>query len=334
MTGEVSPPQSSLKLKKSCAVCAATESLARCSKCHVVAYCGETHQREHFPTHERRCKEIAVPLERCAQEEQTLRNWPEDDKCMPGNPFANRVGHFWGLWETRDYMRARYEVTTKMLSVKSFDAVETALGNYLDMLRLNRSDNMGVRSVIPSLFLRLGQDQNAYDHVKWWAVVSDDYDWGDPDLPFLDLAGSDVFEPIDFVCSKYTDVQSVIDVLLIKVRLALDLGALIDAEDNGNGAPACRSALSLAVPAAERGNRLDVLGPQIASLISRANEENSHIWKGFFVNTKEHLAARPPLIRLGSVEEMQVALQHSYAAWDETPGALDYLKEAFHELEL
>lgn len=28
----------------------------------------------------------------------------------PGDPFVHSVGHFWGLWDTRDYMRARTTV--------------------------------------------------------------------------------------------------------------------------------------------------------------------------------------------------------------------------------
>ena len=64
---------------------------------------------------------------------------------------------------------------------------EAALSHLLDMLRLCRGDNMGVRDVVPGLFLQLGRDQEYYHFLKWWAATGQyvDYDWGDMDEPYL-----------------------------------------------------------------------------------------------------------------------------------------------------
>ncbi|KAG6013405.1 hypothetical protein E4U43_007307, partial [Claviceps pusilla] len=43
------------------------------------------------------------------------------------------------------------------------DVVQTALKHLTDTVRLNRSDDMGLRSMIPPLLIRLGRDQDAYD---------------------------------------------------------------------------------------------------------------------------------------------------------------------------
>lgn len=83
-------------------------------------------------------------------------------------PFESSVGHFWGIPDTRDYMRARYAHVEALLEVQTRTAVARALEHTLDLFRLNRSDNLGVRNLVPSLSIRLGRDQECYDFLKWW----------------------------------------------------------------------------------------------------------------------------------------------------------------------
>lgn len=99
-------------------------------------------------------------------EEQILRDSP-GELFMPRDPFTNAVGNFWGLLPTRDYMRARYSVVDGMGRIHNVEAVEARLDHLMDMLRLCRSDNMGTRSLVPSLMLRLNKDQECYDFIKW-----------------------------------------------------------------------------------------------------------------------------------------------------------------------
>lgn len=125
---------------------------------------------------------------------------------MPGDfmfkekPFENSVGHFWGIMDTRDYMRARYAHVEALLKVKNRTAVRAALDHLLDMMRLNRSDNLGVRGLVPALYLRLGEDQACYDFLKWWYTRGCDggYDFGNTDLPYLDIKDADIFESPDW----------------------------------------------------------------------------------------------------------------------------------------
>ena len=76
-------------------------------------------------------------------------------------------------------MRARFGLVEALLEVQTFDAVDQAHSHLMHMLRLCRGDNMGVRDLVPALFLRLGRDQECYDFLKWWAKMHDDmhYDW-------------------------------------------------------------------------------------------------------------------------------------------------------------
>ncbi|KAF4997648.1 hypothetical protein FGRMN_3680 [Fusarium graminum] len=56
-------------------------------------------------------------------------------------------------------MPARFDYISAILNVRIGEAVEVALQHSLDMIRLCRADNLGVRSLIPALNLRLGRDQ-------------------------------------------------------------------------------------------------------------------------------------------------------------------------------
>ena len=58
--------------------------------------------------------------------------------------FEEDVGHFWGLLETRPYMRARCGGIAQMLWASGRH--EEAVAHYRDLLRLNPNDNQGVRS--------------------------------------------------------------------------------------------------------------------------------------------------------------------------------------------
>ncbi|KAJ5689888.1 hypothetical protein N7462_004280 [Penicillium macrosclerotiorum] len=51
-----------------------------------------------------------------------------------------------------------------------------------------RYNDMELQNLIPSLLLRLKEDQRCYDFLKWWAkaIRNPDYSWFHADLPFLD----------------------------------------------------------------------------------------------------------------------------------------------------
>lgn len=69
--------------------------------------------------------------------------------------FEEDVGHFWGLLETRPYMRARLALAQCLWeSGERGDAIE----HYRDMLRLNPGDNQGIRYILASCLLETGRD--------------------------------------------------------------------------------------------------------------------------------------------------------------------------------
>jgi len=69
--------------------------------------------------------------------------------------FIEDAGHFWGLLETRPYMRARLGLAQLLWGRGERDE---ALAHFRDMLRLNPNDNQGVRYLLAARLLEVGRD--------------------------------------------------------------------------------------------------------------------------------------------------------------------------------
>jgi tetratricopeptide (TPR) repeat protein len=65
--------------------------------------------------------------------------------------FKVDVGHFWGIPETRPYMRARASLATTLMDLEKFDE---AIDHFKDLLRLNPGDNQGNRYQLAHALLR------------------------------------------------------------------------------------------------------------------------------------------------------------------------------------
>jgi hypothetical protein len=66
-------------------------------------YCSREHQVAHREAHKTACKDVSRARKECER-----GNTPDDGYSW-GNAFETAVGHFWGIHETRDYMRARFD---------------------------------------------------------------------------------------------------------------------------------------------------------------------------------------------------------------------------------
>ncbi len=80
------------------------------------------------------------------------------ERALGPHMFEENAGHFWGLLETRPYMRARAG-----LAFCLWDAGQRAeaVGHWLEMLRLNPGDNQGIRDVLISALIELDRDAEA-----------------------------------------------------------------------------------------------------------------------------------------------------------------------------
>ena len=75
------------------------------------------------------------------------------ERALGPRAFERDAGHFWGLLETRPYMRARAGLAKCLWAAGGRAA---AIGHYRDMLRLNPNDNQGLRHVLTSWLLATG----------------------------------------------------------------------------------------------------------------------------------------------------------------------------------
>jgi tetratricopeptide (TPR) repeat protein len=85
------------------------------------------------------------------------------EKALGKAAFHEDVGYFWGLLETRPYMRARQGLAQTLWDK---GLREEAVTHYRDMLHLNPNDNQGIRYLLLGCLLILGCDDDATKLIK------------------------------------------------------------------------------------------------------------------------------------------------------------------------
>lgn len=86
------------------------------------------------------------------------------ERALGPRYFKEEVGNFWGILETRPYMRARFGLA---LILQKSGRIEEAIGHYRELLRLNgHSDNQGVRYLLAPLLVSLNRLEEATNVIK------------------------------------------------------------------------------------------------------------------------------------------------------------------------
>lgn len=80
------------------------------------------------------------------------------ERAIGERAFKKDIGHFWGILETRPYMRARAGLAQCLWFLGER---QEAIGHYTDMLRLNPNDNQGIRYLLLHCLLEEGADEAA-----------------------------------------------------------------------------------------------------------------------------------------------------------------------------
>lgn len=78
------------------------------------------------------------------------------ERALGPEAFEEGEGHFWGILETRPYMRARHGLAFCLWEAGES---EKAIEHYTEMLRLNPGDNQGIRYVLAGCLLEEGYDE-------------------------------------------------------------------------------------------------------------------------------------------------------------------------------
>ena len=114
------------------------------------------------------CAEAYILLaERCSNLQQSHDYYEQAlavaQRVLDPRLLEEAVGQFWGILETRPYMRAKFGLGQTLEAMGQDDA---ALGHYRELLRLNPNDNQGVREAYLPLLLKLGRDAEAARYIK------------------------------------------------------------------------------------------------------------------------------------------------------------------------
>lgn len=99
------------------------------------------------------------------------------EKALGKAAFKNDVGHFWGIFETRPYMRARSGLAQALWASGQH---EEAIDQYRELLRLNPNDNQGNRYLLAACLLALDRDKelkallDTYgpEHSAYWSYTT------------------------------------------------------------------------------------------------------------------------------------------------------------------
>jgi hypothetical protein len=201
--------------------------------------------------------------------------------------------------------------------------VETALEHMLAMLNLCKNDNLGIRDMVPALFLRLGRDQEWYDFCKWWATTGNK-GCNLTTVPYLDIKNADVFEPVDVFITEYPELSHLLAIML-KIRLLIDLRALkrakqevLDGFRKTNVSSIVASDKDILGP--DQGPRIKILNTQTKKLFEAVKNANKYFWPAM-LDLKQVLTVIPASFSPGEPSEVQYVLPSCYYAWGETPGA-------------
>lgn len=80
------------------------------------------------------------------------------ERALGEELFRKEAGHFWAMLETRPYMRARAGLA---ICLWELGEREGALDHWVDTLRLNPTDSLGVRYRLVTGLLAVGRDEVA-----------------------------------------------------------------------------------------------------------------------------------------------------------------------------
>ena len=98
------------------------------------------------------------------------------ERALGAKFFAENKGHFWGILETRPYMRARLKLAGLLLAV---GLEQDAITHYEGILELNPNDNQGVRDLLLGSYLAHGRLEDAQKLLKRYkGDISASFAWG------------------------------------------------------------------------------------------------------------------------------------------------------------
>jgi len=82
------------------------------------------------------------------------------ERALGSKRFEEDAGHFWGILETRPYMRARKGLAECLYEMGRYDE---AISHFKEMLELNPNDNQGNRNVLAACYLSASRNADVLE---------------------------------------------------------------------------------------------------------------------------------------------------------------------------
>lgn len=109
------------------------------------------------------------------------------ERALGPELFEEMSGHFWGVLETRPYMRARAGLAD---SLWILGRKQEALKHYREMMRLNPGDNQGIRYILSTCLLEIGADDELAELLDRYDDATADWQYTRALLLFRKEGGS------------------------------------------------------------------------------------------------------------------------------------------------
>jgi hypothetical protein len=316
-------------LAAGCFICHTQSHLSLCARCKAIKYCGVDHQKQDRTSHKSACKAISKRTVALVQErhETALFN-------AHGGGLSALLGSGSLLDPLLNLAQAYLQIDTQI-------AVQLGLDLLLEMVDITKDPKAATADLVPTCFLRLGRDQEAYDYMKWWVTSpAPKGPFGpSPQLWASVNEKADVFESVGLFKGKCPSLSFMVALTLLKLRLLIDLQALQQSMKIGGDmsretldqirSHLISSAVSGNKEVLERDNHdeeIQKLTKQVKAIYAAVREGNKHFWSAVLHPGKD-LKSSPESWNFGNKKEMQLALKYNYTVWAETPGAIEAIEE-------
>lgn len=336
-------------LKDQCQLCGSVQDLRFCSDCDTVLYCSPEHEKEDMVNHKVACGEIRKYIVALRIEEHVLRDHAADHG-LPANPIDNPSPWFSQFPGSRFYLDVRKNFLTTLTRINTRPSIEAALVHAEQMIAFDFLGYTTAKSALPSLYLRMDEEQKCYDFCKWSLnirVATKKRGFCYLDIQTLFEPDADVFEDLtDFEGHECGGILYLVAILLIKIRLHENLSVLqATTATVGRKVPReildhINTFLARRVVAEkrevfesiDRRATIQNLEQQIKSLVVFLCEKYKSGWMSPISGVWKNPLGLDDTVE-GTPRDCATICFNNSAAWDETPGAIDMVKKLLEDTE-
>ncbi|OAP60373.1 hypothetical protein AYL99_05375 [Fonsecaea erecta] len=302
----------------SCRICGKTTTPISCPECGLQGYCGPEHLTADEDRHQKACRVIRkfqIMLER----EESQR--PADDL------------------KKEDFRYCR-QLVMLLLKIETSRADRLAQTYVIPLHKVHGGRNVRMYTIAPILDIRLGNEQGCYDYLKIEAKPLHETITQTPNL-----SAQDVFESLEPFRSRFADFfgPHLVCLTLLKYRLLLDVTALQvysdtvrdsklpqEIHDQVRGYLVCCNTVRnnrAIMSSTDQSLVIEQLRTQLMDLFTYDGCATCPTW-GLLLGPRESIEAAllaPVGLDCHTADTLS-AIKHTYEAWRQTPGAIDFVR--------